>query len=253
MGIDDDNPYINVKPVVGKNKVVISDAVALRYRLKTGDKLILTDNANDIDHAFTVADIRPYSVGLTVFMDIDSMRDLFGEDDDYYNVVMSDQKLDIEPGRLYSTYTKADALRSSDIFLDLMRPMYTMLLTMSAVIFCIVMYLMTSVMIDRAGFGISLVRIFGYNTKEIRKLYLDGNRMIVIIGALIGIPVSKWIIDTIFPVFIANVGCTIHLEFRWYHYAILFSGIILCYSLINMILTGKLSKITPAVVLKNRE
>ena len=253
MGIDDDNPYINVKPVAGKNKVVISDAVALRYRLKTGDKLILTDNANDIDHAFTVADIRPYSVGLTVFMDIDSMRDLFGEDDDYYNVVMSDQKLDIEPGRLYSTYTKADALRSSDIFLDLMRPMYTMLLTMSAVIFCIVMYLMTSVMIDRAGFGISLVRIFGYNTKEIRKLYLDGNRMIVIIGALIGIPVSKWIIDTIFPVFIANVGCTIHLEFRWYHYAILFSGIILCYSLISMILTGKLGKITPAVVLKNRE
>lgn len=253
MGIDDDNPYIDVKPVKGKNKIVASDAVALRYGLKKGDKIILTDNAEDIDHAFTIADIAPYSVGLTVFMDIESMRELFGEDDDYYNVVMADHELDIETGRLYSTTTGADVVRSSDTFLDLMRPMYTMLLTMSAVIFCIVMYLMTAVMIDRAGFGISLVKIFGYNSREVKKLYLDGNRTVVVVGALISIPIAKKLMDTIFPIFVANVCCTVHLEYRWYHYAILFAGIIMCYSLISMILTRKLDKITPAEVLKNRE
>ena len=253
MGIDDDNPYIDVKPVKGKNKIVASDAVALRYGLKKGDKIILTDNAEDIDYTFTIADIAPYSVGLTVFMDIESMRELFGEDDDYYNVVMADHELDIETGRLYSTTTRADVVRSSDTFLDLMRPMYTMLLTMSAVIFCIVMYLMTAVMIDRAGFGISLVKIFGYNSREVKKLYLDGNRTVVIVGALISIPIAKKLMDTIFPIFVANVCCTMHLEYRWYHYAILFAGIILCYSLISMILTRKLDKITPAEVLKNRE
>ena len=253
MGIDDDNPYIDVKPVKGKNKIVASDAVALRYGFKKGDKIILTDNAEDIDYAFTIADIAPYSVGLTVFMDIESMRELFGEDDDYYNVVMANHELDIETGRLYSTTTRADVVRSSDTFLDLMRPMYTMLLTMSAVIFCIVMYLMTAVMIDRAGFGISLVKIFGYNSREVKKLYLDGNRTVVIVGALISIPIAKKLMDTIFPIFVANVCCTVHLEYRWYHYVILFAGIILCYSLISMILTRKLDKITPAEVLKNRE
>ena len=83
MGIDEDNPYINVTTVPGKNKIVISDAVASKYGISTGDKLILTDNANDMDYAFTVEDVVPYSVGLTVFMDIDSMRELFGESDDY--------------------------------------------------------------------------------------------------------------------------------------------------------------------------
>jgi hypothetical protein len=29
-------------------------------------------------------------------------------------------------------------------------------------------------MIDRAAFGISLVKIFGYKMREIRKVYLDG-------------------------------------------------------------------------------
>ena len=253
MGIDDDNPYNDVSPVKGKNKIISSDAVAARYNVSKGDKIILSDKANDLDYAFTVAEVVPYSVGLTVFMDIDSMRELFGEDEDYYNVVMSDHELDIDQGRLYSVTSKEDIDRSSNIFSDLMRPMVTMLLTMSAVIFCIVMYLMTAVMIDRAGFGISLLKIFGYNGSEIKKLYLDGNRAVIILGALIGIPVAKLIIDMIFPTFIANVGCCMHLEFSWYHYAILFAGIMMCYTVISMLLTAKLNKFTPAEVLKNRE
>ena len=81
----------------------------------------------------------------------------------------------------------------------------------------------------------------------------SGKSTLVIIGALIGIPVAKLIIDTIFPIFIANVACTVHLEYRWYHYAILFAGIMLCYRLIITLLAGKLNRITPAEVLKNRE
>ncbi|MCR5282521.1 MAG: ABC transporter permease [Lachnospiraceae bacterium] len=253
MGIDEDNPYMDVRTVKGKNKIVSSDAIALRYGLKKGDTLVLSDHADDMDYAFTIEDIVPYSVGLTVFMDIDSMRELFGEEEDYYNVVMSDHALSIEPGRLYSITSREDVARSSDIFLELMRPMFTMLISMSAVIFCIVMYLMTAVMIDRAGFGISLVKIFGYKTQDVKKLYLSGNRIIVIIGALISIPAAKLLIDSIFPIFVSNVACTMHLEYRWFHYVLLFSGILLCYQLISMILTGKLSRITPAEVLKNRE
>ncbi len=253
MGIDEENPYIDVKPVKGKNKIVASDAVALRYGLKKGDKLVLSDHADDMDYAFTIAEIAPYSVGLTVFMEIGSMRELFGEQEDYYNVVMSDHALSIDQGRLYAVTSRADVVRPSDIYLDLMRPLYTLLLTMSAIIFCIVMYLMIAVMIDRAGFGISLVRIFGYKTRDVKKLYLNGNRTVVIVGALFGIPVAKLLIDAIFPVFVANVPCTVHLEYRWYHYAIVFAGVLLCYQGISLLLTRKLGRITPAEVLKNRE
>ncbi len=253
MGIDADNPYIDVKPVKGKNKIVASDAVCARYAVGKGDKIILTDNAADIDYAFTIAEVVPYSVGLTVFMDIESMRELFGEDEDYYNVVLSDKELDIDEGRLYSVTRKEDVERSSGIFSELMAPMVTMLMTMSIIIFCIVMYLMTSVMIDRAEFGISLLKIFGFNGREVKKLYLDGNRMVIMIGALIGIPVAKMIIDRLFPVFISNVACCMHLEYKWYHYVMIYTAIVLFYSLISMILTGKLNKVTPAEVLKNRE
>ena len=253
MGIDDDNPYIDVNPVYGKNKVVVSDAVATRYGLKAGDKLILTDNAEDMDYAFTVEDIVPYASGLTVFMDIDSMRELFDEDDDYYNAVMSDHELDMEEGRLYSVTTKADIDKASGVFVDLMAPLFTLLITMSSVIFCLVMYLMTSVMIDKASFGISLMKIFGFNKKEVKKLYLDGNKAVIAVGALIAIPIAKIITDKMFPVFVANVACGLYLKFEWYYYIAIYAAIIIFYNIVSLLLTGKLSRMTPAEVLKNRE
>lgn len=131
-------------------------------------------------HSFqAVSGIADYSAGLTVFMDIDSMRELFGKADDYYNTVFSDKALDIAEGRLYSVTTKADVERSSDVFISLMMPMIIMLIAVAAVIFFAVMYLMMNVMIDRAAFGISLIKVFGFRTKEIKKLYLNGNFYVI--------------------------------------------------------------------------
>ena len=253
IGIDDDNPYYDVETVEGKNMVIASEGILTRYGVDVGDKIIFSDNAEGIDYGFTIAGSTPYSVGLTVFMDIDSMRELFREDDDYYNVVLADHELDIEEGRLYGVTRKEDIEKASDIFVKLMAPMFVMMISASSIIFCIVMYLMMSVMIDRASFGISLVKIFGYRKRELKKLYLDGNLIVVILGAVIGIPLAKLCMDAIFPSFVSNVACPVPLQFEWYYYLIIFGGIILCYELINLPLTRKLDKVIPAEVLKNRE
>lgn len=213
----------------------------------------MSDTANDIDYAFTVEEIADYSVGLTVFMDIDSMRELFEQDEDYYNMLLSDEELDIDSGRIYSITTKADVEKSSSVFVDQMKGLFTMLATMSIAIFCVVMYLMLNVMIDRASFGISLVKIFGYKTKEIRKLYLNGNALTITFGAIISIPLAKMIIDSIYPYFIAQNACGLNLHFPWYLYAMIFVAVMLFYFVVSSLLVRKIKKITPAEVLKNRE
>ena len=253
IGIDSDNKYYPAKPHKGKNSIVAASSTAQKYGLSVGDKFILSDTANDMDYAFTVYEIAEYSVGLSVFMDIDSMRELFGKDDDYYNMLLSDEKLDIDEGRIYSVTTKADIEQSSAIFVDMMKSMFTMLITMSIIIFCVVMYLMMNVMIDRASFGISLVKIFGFRTKEIRRLYLNGNAVTVALGAVITIPIAKVIMNSMYPYLIANTACGMNLAFPWYLYAAIFGAIMLFYFIVNTILISKLKKITPAEVLKNRE
>ena len=108
-------------------------------------------------------------------------------------------------------------------------------------------------MIDRASYGISLVKIFGYRLREIRKVYLDGNFYAVLLGTCIIIPIVKMIADSIYPYFIVNTAMGMDLSFPWYLYVIVLVGALLVYLLISCILTGKIRKIVPAEVLKNQE
>ena len=253
LGIGTDNPYFDAGVKEGKNRVVLSSAAAQKYRLSEGDKIILTDAEEDRDYAFTVDGIAQYAAGLYVFMDIDSMRELFGVEEDYYNVVFSDEALDIPSGRLYAVTTRAQVEEAADIFVNLMMPMVTMMTVMSALIFCIVMYLMMKVMIDRSAFGISLIKIFGYRMKEIKKLYLSGNFFIVAVGAAICIPLAKRAMDAMYPVMIANTACGMNLAFPWQLYVGIYAAILLLYFVINCFLTVRLRHVLPAEVLKNRE
>lgn len=97
------------------------------------------------------------------------------------------------------------------------------------------------------------MKIFGYRANEIRKLYLNGNFYVVAGSALIGIPLAKVVIDAMYPYMISNIACGMNLSFPWQIHAGLFGAILLLYFVINRMLTGKLKKMSPADVLKNRE
>ncbi|MFA9398182.1 MAG: FtsX-like permease family protein [Clostridiaceae bacterium] len=253
LGIEENNPYFDFDVKTGKNKIAISQSVATKYNLKTGEKFVLKDEVNNVDYTFTVDKIVPYSVGLYVFMNTNDMRELFNQKDDYYNVVFSDKNLDIDPGRLYATTTKKDIIETADVFINQMIPMIISLIVTSIIIFIVVMYLMMKVMIDRSSLNISLMKIFGFRQKEIRKLYLDGNFIMIIISSAICIPLSKFVMDSIYPYFVSNVACGMDLTFSWQMYIGIYTGVILCYLLINRILTGRLKKMAPTELLKNRE
>ncbi len=253
LGIDDDNKFFDVDTGESKMDVVISNAFAEKFGLHKGDEFVVTDDEKEMKYAFSVKDITQYSAGFFIFMDIDEMRDMMGESDDYYNVLFSDKKLDIDPGRLYSTTTRDDVVKGTTVFTDLMMPMIYVMSIASAVIFCVVMYLMMKVMIDRSAQNISLIKVFGYRRKEIRKLYLDGNFYVIAIGALIVLPLSKVIMNSMFPFMISNVTCGLNLNTPKQFYFITYAVIILLYLVINKILVKRLDKYTPAEILKNRE
>ena len=112
---------------------------------------------------------------------------------------------------------------------------------------------MMAVMIDRSAMGISLIKIFGYRSDEVRKLYLNGNTAVVAIGGLITIPLAKFLIDKLYPSFIPNVACSMYLGYSWQLYLELYLGLMLVYFAVNALLLRKINRITPAEILKDRE
>lgn len=253
LGLSKNTKYFDVDLKDGKNRVTISSSFAEKYGYGVGDEIVLHDEENDIDYGFTVDSVTQYTPAFYVFMTIDDARELFGAGSDEYNVVFSDKDLEVDPARLYATTTKADIESAAGIFADQMRSMVIMIVIISTLIFVVVMYLMMKVMIDRSAFSISLIKVFGFRTKEIRKLYLDGNFFIIAIGAAICLSLAKLIMSAVYPSLVSNVNCGVKLTFAPWLWAVLYGGILVLYFIINRVLVGRLNKIVPAEVLKNRE
>ena len=253
LGIDDDNPYFDIDPGDSKMDVVVSSSFAEKFGLSEDEEFVVTDDDKELKYAFSVKEIVDYSTGFYIFMDIDVMRDMMGEASDYYNVVFSDKELDIDPGRIYSVTTREDIVKGSSVFTSLMMPMIYVVTFASAIIFCVVMYLMMKVMIDRSSYNISLIKVFGYRRKEIKKLYLDGNFYIIAIGSLICLPLAKVIMNKLFPFMISNVSCGLNVKAPISFFVVTYIVILVLYFIINSLLVRRLSKFTPAEVLKNRE
>ena len=253
LGIHKENPYFDAPVEEGENRVLVSSAMAQKYGIKEGDILTLLDEEKDRYYAFRVDGTVTYSAGFLAFMDIDSMRELMGEGEGYYNIVFSDHVLDIDNGRLYSVLSKEGVEKSAAVFVEQMKDMVIMLLAVSALIFGVVMYLLMKVMTDRSALSISLFKVFGYRKKEIRKLYLNGNFLVAALSALVGIPLSKAVMDLLFPYMVSNIACGINLTFSWQTYVGIFLGVLVLYGMINGILMGRVNKILPAQALKMRE
>ena len=82
-GIADDSAYVSAElPTDG---VLISDGYAEKYKIKTGDTIVLKEAYGSETYEFTVQGIYDYPASLTVFMPISSYRKTFGEKEDYFN------------------------------------------------------------------------------------------------------------------------------------------------------------------------
>lgn len=254
MGLTENNPFFDVDLSDSSSKVAISSSIAYKYGLDVGDNLTLKDDEADKIYAFEIASVAQYAPSFMVFMPYDKALELFDEPEDYFNVVFSDHALDVETGRLYATTTKTDVKKAAGIFSDIMQGMILTIGGVSVLIFIVVMYLMMKVMIDRSSFNIALIKIFGYRNKEVKKMYLDGNFYIITIGALISIPLTKWIMDVAYePAFVPNIACGIDKSFPFWMYLAIFAGILILYFIINHLLIRRIRKMVPAEVLKNRE
>lgn len=254
MGLTENNPFFDVNLSDSSSKVAISSSIAYKYGLDVGDTLTLKDDEADKIYAFEIASVAQYAPSFMVFMPYDKVLELFDEPEDYFNVVFSDHALDVETGRLYATTTKTDVKKAAGIFSDIMQGMILTIGGVSVLIFIVVMYLMMKVMIDRSSFNIALIKIFGYRNKEVKKMYLDGNFYIITIGALISIPLTKWIMDVAYePAFVPNIACGIDKSFPFWMYLAIFAGILILYFIINHLLIRRIRKMVPAEVLKNRE
>lgn len=253
QGVCDESKYFKFNVDVGKNEVYISSSAAEKLGLAVGDRIYLIDSVTDESFGFDVKGVVTYTTGLYMFMNIEAMRERFDQEEEYYNTCFSNVKLDVDGGRVQSIVSRDDINAATNKFVDQMAGTILLLVGLSVLILVITMYLLIQLMLERAAFSISLVKILGYKPSEIRKIYLTPGGWTVFVSSIISVPIAKLIMNEIFPMLITNFSSGMKVYIYPQMYIEIFGLIAITYLVIRFIMHWSLSKISLVEILKSVE
>lgn len=255
VGFDGNSDYFKVNTEgYSSNDVLLSRSAANKFMVDIGDTLKFFDSSDDSEYVLNIKGISEENHnGMYVFMALDSMNELFENEEGYYNTVFSDKKLDIASNQIVSVTTKDDIVAGVEVFENLMKYIILSILGTGIVMFVLIMYLLVKMMIDHSRTNIAYLRVLGYLNKDLSKLYIGSTFFVVLISAAISIPVNIWLIKVTFPLMTSNMNMDMEAYIQPESYIFIILLILISYLTVNAMLKAKLKKMSYAEVLKNRE
>lgn len=251
-GVKPDSDYVKLHSS-GK-KVDISTAYAEKYGVEKGDTITLKDPYGSDKYKFEVGGIYDYPSTIAVFMEQDLFRQTFDYDSDYFNAYFSDQKIkDIDDALISTEITVDDLTKTSRQLIRSMGSMMNLFLVFGALMFVLILYLLSKIIIEKNAQSISMVKILGYNNREINRIYLHSTTIVVILCILITIPISSLVMkEVVEVVFFEYSGWITYYMPAATYVEVAASGII-CYAIVAFLLNRKVKKIPMSDALKNVE
>lgn len=202
-GIKDDSRYIPLE--IHGDEVYISSAYAEKYDLEQGDTITLKEPYESDEYSFTVSGIFYYEGAVSVFMSQENLNRTFDLGEDYFVGYFSDTEItDIDEEYIGSVIDLEDMTKISRQLTVSMGSMMNMVDGFAVVMFMILIYLLSKIIIEKNGQSISMAKILGYTNGEISRLYIVSTSIMVVIFLLLSLPIETWIMKILFKYFIMS-------------------------------------------------
>ncbi len=200
-GIIPDSKYIDAE--FDKDEVYISSAYSEKYDVEVGDVIVLKEEYEDKDYKFKVDGIYDYSIGIAVFMDQETLNGLFGFEEKYYNGYFSDEEIDDIDSNMVATVIDEEVLnKMSRQLIDSMDGLIEIFFIIGVIIFVLIIYLLSKIIVEKNSQSISMIKILGYENKEINNLYVITTAVVVIASLIMTMPLvdvtMKKILEMVF-------------------------------------------------------
>jgi putative ABC transport system permease protein len=191
VGMEPDSVGIKVNDMQGnalpRDQVNISSPLADRLKLKEGDTIRFVNKLDGKTYSLKIDGIVEAYGEQFVFMPLDEFNRMTGQPFGSYRTVLSSHEINFDESLLAGVM---DA-RHPEAYEDLNQPTTLIVTSVTAVavlIAVIVIFLVTSLMIDESRNTISLLKVLGYRGKELAKLILNSSAPEVFIGFWLGLP-----------------------------------------------------------------
>ncbi|TCL54748.1 putative ABC transport system permease protein [Hydrogenispora ethanolica] len=231
------------------NQVILTKPIAEQLKVKQGDTVNIVRKADYQEFSLKVDSIAN-AYNRFIFMPLAEYNEKFGMPEGSYTGLGSNKLLDIpenQPYGVVSIEDKAAAVRGS------MAPVAALIVFVSVVAFIIgmmIIYVVTSMIIEENKSTISLMKIFGYRKKEVNFLILNSSTMVVVIGYVIGIPLSFAAMGGLMKALENSVTFSMPVMIDPLYMGVGFAVVMLSYELSKLLCRKKINAVSMSEALK---
>ena len=252
FGIMPDSKYVDIE--LGDDSIYISNALSEKFGVKEGDTAKFKEPYGDKEYSFKVEGVYYYPAGIAVFMNNSYFNEVFDYDEEYFNGYFSDKKItDIDESLIATTVTIDDLTKTSRQMETSMGSLMDLLSIFGILMFMLIIYLLSKIIIEKNAQSISMTKILGYSDSEISGLYILATSIVTIGSIILTIPIVNILMKTICVTMLSAYP-------GWLPYYVPFSAFvkmavagILAYSIIAFIQYRKVKKVPLDIALKNVE
>ena len=251
-GILDGSRYLALDAPAGQ--VSVSSAYAEKFRLETGDTLTLKETYGDTTYDFTIGEIVYYPASIAVFMPLDDFREAFDWEKDEYTGYFSEEELtDLDDDSIAAVITAEDLTKTSRQLLVSMGSVAQIFMIFSVVVFILMIYLLSKIIIEKNAQAISMTKILGYSGGEIGGLYIAATSVIAVVSLAATIPICNALMGKVMQEAMAAYPGWIEYYVDPVIFLKMFLLGLLAYLVVVVLLWIKIRRIPMADALKNRE
>lgn len=253
-GIKNDSNYVDIDAASLKSdEVYVTYGYAEKFQIKKGDKITLKEKYEDKEYEFTVKGMYNYPSSFAAFMSDEAFKDIFDKEDDYYSGYFSNDTLDIDEKYVATEITIADLTKVSRQLDHSMGSTFELVKVFAVVLFAVLMFLLTKLIVEKNTTSISMVKILGYSNREISRLYVTSTTLVVVISVVVSMGLSVIIMNYLFRVFMEKMSGWITCYYKPSIFPVMFMMNILVYAVISLFMMAKIKKIPMDEALKNVE
>ena len=248
-----DNNIVNARK--NSTGVYISSAYADKFRIKIGDTITLKEKYEKDEYSFRVTGIYDYTAALCVFMPRSDLNSTFDLGDDYYSGYFSDTELTDIKNQYIGSVVDLDALTKISRQLDVsMGSMMGLINGFAIMIYMVLIYLLSKIIIEKNAQSISMVKILGYTNGEISRLYIMSTSIVVVICLLLSLPIETAVMNVLFrEMMLASISGWITLWIDPMIYVQMFVAGVITYAIVALLEFRKIKKVPMDEALKNVE
>ena len=252
LGIITNSDYIDILPK--EDEVYISNAYAEKFQINEGETVTLKEAYGNKAYCFKVKGIYYYPSNIAVFMNQEYFNKIFEKDADYFNGYFSENEIDdIDKNYVATVITEDDMIKCCRQLQLSMGEIMDLFFTFGIVMFMLIIYLLSKIVIEKNAQSISMTKILGYSNREIGNLYIMSTSIVVVFSMLITLP----LVNMLMKIIIVKMFSVYSGWIPYYVPIIAFVEIaaagILAYAVIAFIQYRRVKKIPLDMALKNVE